>query len=129
VPPWAPGRRRFSMRVLGVTLVACVALGLSAWTEDKKPASNAEKIVGTWEGLTGASRGSLVEFTKEGKVKVTVEGEGRPRTMEGTYKVEKDTLTVALEEGGQTVTIKSLTETKLVLQNKGGDTAEFKRKK
>lgn len=135
------------MRVLGLTLTACVVLALSACSggSDKKEKdgkgkegkngaqkSNAEKIIGTWEmEKPEAGAGTLMDFGKDGKVKVTVKG--RPKPLEGTYKVEGDKLSITMKKPDgkdetQTETITTLTDTKLVTKDDKGKTSEFKKK-
>ena len=56
------------MRTFDSVHVACVVLALPARGQDKKPAADAKKIVGTWEVVKSGStpKGSTVEFTKDG---------------------------------------------------------------
>jgi len=97
---------------------------------------NAKKIVGSWE-LTKAGGdlpvGSIVEFTKDGKLTAVVKADGQEIKFEGTFKVEKEKLTVKLKVGDQnveeTVTIKKLTEDALELEDKDKKTDTFKKKK
>ena len=131
------------MRILGFALTVCAALFLSACSagsgtkkdgkDGKKAASNADKIVGTWEVTKGAEMpaGATVEFTKEGKLKATVKAGEKSITSEGTYKVEGDSLMTVMktpEEKKETLKIKSLTDTKLVTEDEKGKTDEFKKK-
>jgi uncharacterized protein (TIGR03066 family) len=133
------------MRVLGLTLTACVVLALSACSGDstKKDKdgkgkdgknggskSNAAKIVGTWEPADPKGAGMTLEFTSDGKLKM----DAGPIKIEGTYKVDGDKLTTTMKaEGGKEKTetgkIKELTDTKLVTEDPKGKTDEFKRKK
>jgi len=97
---------------------------------------NAKKIVGSWE-LTKAGGdlpvGSIVEFTKDGKLTAVVKADGQEIKFEGTFKVEKEKLIVKLKVGDQnveeTVTIKKLTEDALELEDKDKKTDTFKKKK
>lgn len=128
------------MRVFGLALTACVVLSLSACSgkSDKKDdkggagKSNADKIIGKWEPATAdpKSGGIVLEFTKDGKMLIAVTG--LPKAMEGTYKVEGDKLTTTGKgpdgkEKTESGTIKTLTDTKLVIE-KDGKADEFKRK-
>jgi uncharacterized protein (TIGR03066 family) len=124
---------------LALAAFAAVALGLSAFAADeKKAAGNADKLVGTWEATKGdLPAGSTAEFTKAGKIKVTIKGEDKTETHEGTYKLDGDTITVtATREGKErthSMTIKKLTDKELVLADpkdtEGKKTVEFKKKK
>src|SRR6478672_10289801 len=84
----------------------------------------ADKVDGKWE-LTKSSdetapKGAMVEFTKDNKVTITFDANGKEVKLEGTYKVDGEKLTVKLSlPGGKdnedTDTIKMLTDEKLVL--------------
>ena len=155
------------MRVLGLTLTACVVLALSACSggssgknENKGSSSqnkdnkgtpagektNADKIIGKWElvksGLEAAV-GETVEFAKDGKMKMTtkpivgkdkeIKYVGKEQTIEGTYKVEGDKITVTMKGpdgkvGSDTAPIKTLTDTKLVIEVEKGKFDEYQRK-
>jgi uncharacterized protein (TIGR03066 family) len=139
------------MRVLKLALTACLVLALSACSGDTKkdkdgkgkdgkngkPAgekSNAEKIIGTWEVVKSeeAPPGAIMEFTKDGKMKMTAKIMGKEQTMEATYKVDGDKITVTMKAGGkektETATIKTLTDTKLVTEDEKKKIDEFKKK-
>jgi uncharacterized protein (TIGR03066 family) len=104
---------------------------------EQKKADNKTLIVGVWE-LTKASSGkapagTVLEFTKDGKLKMSGKADGKEFAFEGTYVVEGDKLTVRMktpdrtEEG--TLTIKKLTDKELVTQDDAGRVLEFKQKK
>jgi uncharacterized protein (TIGR03066 family) len=119
------------MRVAGAGILLCATLLLSGC--GKK--SNADLIVGKWEltkAVEGVPAGMVTEFTKDGKVKATVNLGGKDLTMEGTYKVDGDKLTVTMKMGqmekSDTDKIKTLNDTTLVIENSKGQTEEFKRK-
>ena len=106
----------------------------STTTTSKKEPTNAEKIVGTWE-ITKAPEvppGATFEFTRDGRMKMTVKVEGQTATVEGTYKVEGDTLTTVMKEGPKEVTekskIKTLNSTTLITEDEKGQAVEFKKK-
>ncbi len=114
-----------------------VGLAAALPAEEKKADANKEKLAGVWEVVKteeGAlAVGSMVDFAKDGKAKVTAIREGKESTVEGTYTVEGNKLTVTLKHGEKEVkhaiTIKKLTDTEFVTENEKGKTAEFKRKK
>src|SRR5215469_3814151 len=115
------------MRVLGLTLTACLVLALSACSgdtgkdkggkgkngKDGAQKSNAEKIIGRWEVVKSEGPtppGSTFEFTKDGKMKMTVMIEGKEETVQVSYKVEEDKMTVTMKgpdgkENSETATI------------------------
>jgi uncharacterized protein (TIGR03066 family) len=126
-------------------LLACFAAGLigyaasAAQADDKEKSSNKEKIVGTWELVKADSKnapppGTLVEFTKDGKLKFTVTLGEKKITVEGTYSVEGDTLKSKVtgpdgQESSDTDTITKLTDKEMSLKDKKGERTEFKKKK
>jgi uncharacterized protein (TIGR03066 family) len=119
------------MRTPGFALAACLVVCLSA--APAADTKNGERIVGTWEAVKGAVQpGSTLEFTRDGRLKVTVTVGQRTIKADGTYRVEGDKLTITTRQGGkdttQHVRIKALADKKLVTQNERGEVDEFKRK-
>jgi uncharacterized protein (TIGR03066 family) len=90
------------------------------------------KLVGVWDVVEGdlPPKGK-VEFTKDGKMTMTFKLEDKEITMNGTYKVKKDQITVTFEHDGKTDTkhgtIKKLTATDLVIVNEKDKEMHFKR--
>ena len=123
-----------ALKLLAAIAVVCLA-GTAARADDK--ADNAKKIVGKWE-LTkveegGLPKGTIVEFDKDGKVKVTAKAEEKELVIEGTYKVEGDSLLLTMkvgeEERKQTVTILKLDDTMMHTKNEAGKMSELTKKK
>jgi uncharacterized protein (TIGR03066 family) len=121
-------------RLLAVGVLV-VLLGTAARSQDKT--DYAKLIVGTWE-VTKADEntvpvGSVVEFTKDGKMKVTAKEGGAEMKLEGTYKVEKDTFTFTLKAGdqdlSQTITISKISDKMLATKDKDGKVVELTKKK
>jgi len=129
------------MRAFGLALAGCVILALATGAEgqdkdkkdkdkkvDKEPISK-EKLLGTWE----TKEGFTVEFTKDGKLKLTAKVEDKTFNIEGMYTLDKDKLTTTLKQGDkeqkEVSTIKSVDDKKLVIVDKDGKTEELKRKK
>jgi uncharacterized protein (TIGR03066 family) len=115
-------------------LVLGFAVGVRA--DDKKADIDKDKLLGTWEVVKaddGPPPGTVVEFAKDGKLKVTHKKDGKDETLEGTYKIDGDKLSVVLKMGDKeekhSVTIKKLTATEMVAENDKGKAAEFKKKK
>jgi uncharacterized protein (TIGR03066 family) len=116
-----------------------LAIGLIAGVraEEKKADTNKEKVVGTWEVTKseegGPPVGTVITFSKDGKLKVVHKKDGKEETAEGTYKVEDDKLTVTVKhdekEETHKVTIKKLTDTEFVGENEKGKTIECKKQK
>jgi uncharacterized protein (TIGR03066 family) len=101
------------------------------------PSSNQKKIVGVWEitkSDDGTPLGTTIEFTKDGKVKVTTPVGDQKLNLDGTYKLEGDKLTVTIKppdekETTETVTIIKLTDKVLITKDQKGNSDEFKKKK
>jgi uncharacterized protein (TIGR03066 family) len=105
----------------------------------KKPATNAEKIVGTWEFVKSKYNvpipfGTTFKLAKNGKLTVVViTGLADGFCVEGTYKVKSDKLIISrkgpdAKEKSDTYTIKKLTNTELVIEDQYGCVLEFKSK-
>jgi uncharacterized protein (TIGR03066 family) len=120
---------------------ACLILGLSSCSgkSDKDKggspspspsgdgSSTADKIVSTWEPTTPGvpSDPTAIEFTKDGKVKMTFKGRA---SEESKYQVEGDMITMTHDKGKRTIKIMTLTDTKLVLEGDEGKPFECKKK-
>jgi len=96
-----------TMKLLAVGVALCF-LVLSAAAEEKK-ADNAKLALGTWEVTKthegGPPKGGTVEFTKDGKIKVSGEVDGMKHSFDGTYKIEgkKMVLTFKIGDAEQSV--------------------------
>ena len=121
-------------RMLAVGVLV-VLLGAAARAQDK--VEYAKLIVGTWE-VTKADPdtvpvGSVVEFAKDGKMKVVGKKGGAEEKIEGTYTVEKDTFTFTLKAGDQelkqTITITKISEKEMATKDKDGKVVELTKKK
>jgi uncharacterized protein (TIGR03066 family) len=115
--------------LLGVVLV--VFAGTAQGQDD-----NAKKIVGAWEVTKSGGdlpAGTSIEFTKDGKLNAVIKADGMEVKLDGTYKVEKDKLTVKIKLGDQnieeTATIKKLTDDALEIEDKDKKVDVFKKKK
>ena len=94
---------------------------------------NQAKLVGIWEVVKSAetSAGSMVEFTKDGKLILTPKGKDEKK-IEATYKVDGKKLTTTRKENGKeevnVLTIITLNDTTLTTLNSKGASDELKRK-
>ncbi len=122
-----------AIKWLGVAAILSLA---SAGGRGDDKTDYAKLIVGKWE-VTKAEpgtvpEGTLIEFTKDGKMKVSAKKDGTDVTIEGTYKVEKNTFTMALkigdEERKQTITITKISEKEMSTKDKDGKAVELKKK-
>jgi uncharacterized protein (TIGR03066 family) len=128
-------------------LLACFAAGLIGYAasaaddadKDKKDkAVDKAKLVGTWELVKTDAKdapppGTLVEFTKDGKLKITVEVGEKKVTLNGTYSVDGDKLKTKMttpdgQEHSDTDTITKVTDKQLLLKGSKGENSEFKKK-
>jgi len=121
------------LRILSVGAIVC-AITIGARAEDK--VDYAKLIVGKWE-ITKADDGTVpvgttVEFTKDGKFKVTGKKESKEENVEGTYKVEKNTFTFMMKVGDmehkETITITKMTDKEMLTKDKDGKVVECKKK-
>jgi len=122
-------------RLFGVALVA-VLFGLAGFAGADDKDDNAKKIVGKWEVTKSGSDvpvGSIVTFSKDGKINVAVKLDGKDESIDGTYKVEKDKLTVKLKVADQTIeealTLHKLTDKELEIKDKDGKVVVLKKVK
>jgi uncharacterized protein (TIGR03066 family) len=123
-----------ALKWLGVAAVV-VVLNASGRAEDDK-VDYAKLIVGKWE-VSKADEGTVppgavIEFTKDGKMKATLAKGGEDVTLEGTYKVVKDTFEMTMkvgdEERKQTITITKINAKEMSTKNKDGKVVELKKK-
>ena len=124
------------MNMLRLVIGCVVVIGLAAGARgEKKEAKkdNAKLLLGSWEATKADPNtlpvGAVVEFGMKGKMKVTGKKNGKEETHEATYKVDGDKITISMNEGKFTITIKKISEKELVTANDKGDMVEFKRKK
>jgi uncharacterized protein (TIGR03066 family) len=135
-PAFPPPRlaKEFTMKsvLAGLLGVVMVAFATTAQAQD----DNAKKIVGVWEVAKAGGdlpAGSTIEFTKDGMLKAVVKVEGMEVKLDGTYKVEKEKLTVKIKVADQNIeevaTIKKLTDDALEIEDKDKKVDVFKKKK
>jgi uncharacterized protein (TIGR03066 family) len=118
-------------------LLCCFALAVLVANPARaaEKATNKEKIVGTWEVTKSGSdlpEGATIEFTKDGKLTINIKDKDKTITVKGTYTVDGDKLMVVTnfedKEHKETITIKSLTDKKLVTVDEKKKEDEFKKK-
>jgi uncharacterized protein (TIGR03066 family) len=123
-----------ALKCLGVAAVV-VLLNAGARAEDEK-VDYAKLIVGKWE-VSKADEGTVppgavIEFTKDGKMKASLKKGGEDVTLEGTYKVVKDTFEMTMKMGDderkQTITITKISAKEMSTKNKDGKVVELKKK-
>jgi uncharacterized protein (TIGR03066 family) len=125
-----------AMRLMATgLLVLGIVAGVRA--DDKKADTTKEKLLGKWEVVKGDEGappvGTVVEFIKDGKLKVIHKQGDKEVTLEGTYTLDDMKVSVVLKQEDKeikhTITIKKLTDTEFVAENEKGQKAEFKKKK
>jgi uncharacterized protein (TIGR03066 family) len=104
--------------------------------DDAPKATDKDKIIGIWEITKGENipKDATFEFTKDGKVKMTLNLDGRTIKLESTYSLDGKKLTVVHsgpdgKKAEETDTIEKLTDSEMVLKDPRGKTVEFKKKK
>ena len=95
--------------------------------------NTAAKLLGKWE-VTKAPEanlvGAIITFEKEGKMTAVIKQDGQEQKLDGTYKVEKDVLTVEVAGNTHTHAIKKVTADTLELEVKEANaTMTLKKKK
>jgi len=117
------------MKTVTTAMVMTAALLL---VPTAQAAPDVKDLIGTWEIVKSdgdAPKGATIEFLKEGKLKVTVEVEGKKESVDGTYKLDGEKLEVKIgKDEAETVTVKELTKDKLVVVDKDKKTTELKKK-
>lgn len=114
--------------------VLCVLAGVST-AQDK--VDYAKMIVGKWQVSKADAgtvpEGTLIEFTKDGKMKVKGKKGEEELTLEGKYKVKDNTFTMSLDIGGETksrtITITKISKTAMSTKDEDGKEVELTREK
>jgi uncharacterized protein (TIGR03066 family) len=120
---------------IAVAMLALIGIAVSLTHAQEKKDVDKAKIVGKWKVIKaeGVPPGTIVEFSKDGKLKISIEADGMKLELSGTYKVEGDKLQTALKVGDKEEkdedTIKTLTDDKLSIIDKDGKGAELERAK
>jgi uncharacterized protein (TIGR03066 family) len=104
-------------------MVVVLVSGASA--DEKAEKIDAKKLVGKWERKDPPKgQGEVMEFTKDGKLIVTSEKKGE--TIEATYKIEGDKLTLIFvfdkKEFKDECVVSKLTDTDLIYTREGSKT-------
>jgi len=109
-------------------------------TADERPAIDAKKLIGKWEGdavgvkaVDGENK-TIFEFTADGVIKLKVIAGNVTISNDGKYTLEGDKLTIITQlgkdkEAKSVATITKLTDTELEWLNNGKMTEKWKRVK
>jgi uncharacterized protein (TIGR03066 family) len=115
------------LKYMSVAAVVCV-IGLSTRAEDKP--DDAKLIVGKWEVIKAAPgtvpEGAIIEFTKDGKLKATINTD----TIEGTYTLDGDKIKTKIgDQEKETITIVKISDKEMSTKDKDGKEVMLKRAK
>src|SRR5262249_22218394 len=117
-----------------LAVAALICFPAASLAEDKP--DYAKLLVGKWE-VTKADEGTvpagtIVEFTKDNKFKVSGKKDDADMSFDGSYTVKDDTFTFTLKigdnESTQTITITKISATEMATKNKEGKVVELKKK-
>jgi uncharacterized protein (TIGR03066 family) len=122
-----------ALKWMGVAAMV-VLLNTSARAVDE--ADIAKFLIGKWEVTKAAEgtvpEGSIIEFTRDGKVKASTKKGESLEITEGTYKIEKDTVTVTMKKDGEEkshkATISKINEKEMTCKHEDGKIVELKKK-
>ena len=125
------------MKALSWLAVGIVALGLGAAARAEDKPDYAKLIVGKGEASKADEGtlppGAIVEFTKDGKIKLTGKKGDTDMAFEGTYTVEGNKFTIVMKTGDQehkqTITITKISDTEMATKGEDGKVVELKKKK
>ena len=122
------------LRLVGTGVIACVlAVGIGAADET----GNAKMVIGKWKVVKASPGtfplGTVLDLSKDDKVKVIGKRDGKEFIHEGTYKVDgaKIILTVKVkgEEQKHVLTVTKINDADMVTDHLGGGTIEFTKEK
>jgi uncharacterized protein (TIGR03066 family) len=111
--------------------------GLTVATRPDDRTDNATRVVGKWK-VVNATPGTfplctVMELSKDDKVKVTAKRDGMEVIHEGTYKVDGARIIITVkvkgEEQKHVLTITRISATDMVTDHLGGGTIEFSKEK
>jgi uncharacterized protein (TIGR03066 family) len=131
-------RKDNAMKMLRFVLSAFVVAGLSSPAMAADDKVDVKKlIVGKWEAVkvdeNTLPKGAVVEFTADGKLKVTAKNDGKDESVDGTYTLDGSSFTYKLKLGdmelSQKVVIKKISETEMDTANPEGKNVGFKKVK
>ena len=121
------------LRLMGAGVLVCVlAVGIRAGDEKGNP-----KLVGKWKVVKASPGtfplGTVLDLSKDDKVKVLGKRDGKEFIHEGTYQVDGAKIVITVKVAGEKqkhlLTITKISDTEMVTDHGGGGTIEFKKEK
>jgi uncharacterized protein (TIGR03066 family) len=122
------------LRLMAAGVIVCVlAVGVRA--DDEKV--NPRLVVGKWKVVKATPGtfplGTVLDLSKDDKVKVIGKRDGKEIIHAGTYEVDGATIVITVKVEGEkqkhTLTITKISDTNMVTEHGGGGTIEFKKQK
>jgi len=122
------------LRLMAAGVLVCVlAVGTRAGDEKDYP----KLVVGKWKVVKATPGtfplGTILDLSKDDKVRVIRGQDGKESIHAGTYEVDGATIvitvTVAGEEQKHTLTVTKISDTEMATDHGGGGTIEFKKEK
>ena len=122
------------LRLMGAGVIVCVlAVGIRAGGEKDNP----KRVVGKWKVVKATPGtfplGTILDLSKDDKVRVIRSRDGKESIHAGTYEVDGATIVITVkvegEEQKHTLTITKISDTEMVTEHGGGGTIEFKKEK
>ena len=116
---------------VGCALVMALAFSATSVAQEKGKIDG-KLLIGKWtpkEDKKGPPGAMTLEFMKDGKLAIAIEGGGKSDKIDGTYKLDGDKLVVSLVYEGakkeETLTVKKLTDAELETADSKGKTDSF----
>ncbi|HLW64408.1 MAG TPA: lipocalin family protein [Gemmataceae bacterium] len=124
------------MKSFGCLAVAVILAGLLSGLARADDKVDKTKLTAVWKLVKSdepAPKDATAEFTKDGKLIVQFEMDGQQQKLEGSYTLDGNKITAVLKKGENEekdiLTITTLTDNKLVIENKDGKKHEFEKVK
>jgi uncharacterized protein (TIGR03066 family) len=122
------------LRLMATGVIVCVLAGGTGAGDGK---DNPKLVVCKWKVVKASPGtfplGTILDMSKDDKVRVVRSREGKESIHTGTYKVDgaKIIITVKVEgkEQQHTLTITKISDTEMATDHGGGGTIEFKKEK
>jgi uncharacterized protein (TIGR03066 family) len=122
------------LRLMVAGVILCVlAVGIRA--DDEK--DNPKLVVGKWKVVKASPStfplGTILDLSKDDKVKVIGSRDGKQFIHAGTYEVDGAKIIITVKVGDEkqkhTFTITTISDTEMVTEHGGGGTIEFEKEK